>query len=149
MAKKFSESNKKSPADFANCEHQPLINGEGEIFNATSVTPLHIALGLRVKNLEAVETLAVEEDQKVFDAKGISSNEMKILYQQRKYIQTNIEKLNNNLQQAQAEAQILQESITAYQAENNFAFHRDDLKKFIDKSAAAIQIRKHLNDLKT
>ena len=93
--------------------------------------------------------MAVEENQKVFDAKGISSNEMKILYQQRKDIQTNIEKLSNDLQQAQAEAQILQESITAYQAESNFAFHRDDLKKFIDKSPAAIQIRKHLNDLKS
>ena len=134
MVKKLLESNKKSPADFANCEHQPLINGEGEIVNATSVTPLHIPLGLGVKILEAVETLAVEEDQMVFDAKGISSNEMKILYQQRKDIQTNIEKLNNVLQQTQAEAQILLESITAYQAENNFAFHRDDLKKFIDKS---------------
>ena len=55
MAKKCLESNKKSPAVFANCEHQPLINGEGEIVNATSVTPLHIALGLGVRNLEAVE----------------------------------------------------------------------------------------------
>ena len=40
---------------------------------------------------------------------------MKILYQRRKDIQTNIEKLTDDLQQAQAEAQILQESITEYQ----------------------------------
>ena len=73
MAEKFSESNNKSEsADFANCEHQPLINSEREIVNATSlVTPLHLALGLGVKNLEPVETLAAEEDQKVFDAKGV------------------------------------------------------------------------------
>ena len=73
---------------------------------------------------------------------------MKILYQQRNDIQTNIKKLSDDIQ-AQAEAQILKESITAYQVENNFAVRRDDLKKFIDKSPAAIQIRKHLNDLKS
>ena len=55
----FQENGAKNPSNCFNCENSPLINLNGPVIGHTSVAPLHISLGLRLKNLDVAEQLAI------------------------------------------------------------------------------------------
>ena len=63
-AKLFQENGAKNPSNYFNCENSPLIDLNGPVIGHISVAPLHIFLGLGLKNLDVAEQLAIAEDKK-------------------------------------------------------------------------------------
>ena len=82
-AKSFKEAGSKKPSNFFDNENSPLFQAAGPVINHTSVAPLHVSLGLGLKNLNAAEEIAVEEDKKIEAANGLSSEKMTELLNQR------------------------------------------------------------------
>ena len=138
LATKFIESKKSSATDFENCEHQPLIRGSGNLISKVSCTPLHIALGLGVRNVTSLENLAIKEDQKVSAAQGLSSTEMMVLLQERNKLQESILSLESEKEELDASIQIFLETISEIQANNPSAFARDSDKKFVKKDESSV-----------
>ena len=81
-AKSFKEAGSKNPSNFLNSENALLFQAAGPVTNHTSVAPLHISLGLGLKNLNAAEEIAIKEDKKIKAADGLSSEEMTELLNQ-------------------------------------------------------------------
>ena len=70
----FQQNGAKNPSNYHNCEHPPLIDLSGSVSQYTSVAPLHISLGLGLKNANVPEELAVKEDGKIRAEDGIRSD---------------------------------------------------------------------------
>ena len=65
-----------------NSENAPLFQAAGPVINRTTVAPVHISLGLGLKNLNAAEEIAIKEDKKIKAADGLSSEKMTELLNQ-------------------------------------------------------------------
>ena len=146
-AKLFQENGRKIPSDYFNSEHPPLIDACGPVINFTSVAPLHISLGLGLKNLNVTEELAVIEDKKVKGANGMSSDTVADLLLRRDNMHNMLDKLEEENNQLSSCLMASENSLEMLKSKNEFAFEKD-AGRFKDISRDVISIRKQATDLK-
>ena len=79
LSQQFKDNGCSQPAFYENCEHPPLVGNKGCVIDKVSCLPLHVALGLGVKNLNAVENQAWELDAQVKDFDGVDTAQFKNL----------------------------------------------------------------------
>ena len=84
-AERFQQNGAKNPSNYLNCEHPhpPSTDLSGSVTQYTSVAPLHISLGLGLKNVNVAEELAVKEDAKIRAEDGITSDNVANLIETR------------------------------------------------------------------
>ena len=113
----------------------------------TSVAPLHISLGLGLKNLNVVEEIAVNEDNKIKEAMGITSDTVADLLSKRDKIYSELDELFHENSSLSSRQMASENSLKMLKSNNEFAFEKDN-NKFKDKSKDAISIRKRATELK-
>ena len=127
-------------SDYLNSEHPPSIDAKGPVINYTSVVPLHISLGLR-KNLNVAEELAVNEDKKVNETNGMSSDTVTDLLLKQDNMYNMSDELEEENGQLSSCLMASENSLEMLKSKNEFAFGKD-ADQFKDKSRDAILIRK-------
>ena len=70
-ANKFKANDSKNPSHFENCEALPLVGTKGWVIDNVSVLPLHIALCIGLRNLNALQAIALSLGMQILEAKGI------------------------------------------------------------------------------
>ena len=85
-ANEFQANGSKNPSNFENCEALPLVGTKGWVIDNVSVLPLHIALGIGLRNLNSLEAIALSLDLQILQAKGATSDLMVSLLRQSRKI---------------------------------------------------------------
>ena len=58
---------------FENCKALPLVGTNGWVIDNVSVLPLHMVLGIWLRNLNTLEAIALSLDMQILEAKGNTS----------------------------------------------------------------------------
>ena len=147
-AQSFKDNGAKTASSYFNCEHVPLVNLKGLVIKHTLVAPLHISLGLGLKNLNVAEEIAVTEDKKkIKELNSLTSDNMTKLLQDRDNCFSELTNLTAEQNELKSCLSAAENSLEVLKSGNIFAFEKDK-NKFRDKSKDEVLIRKRANELK-
>ena len=144
-AHKFNTNGSKNPSHFENCEALPLVGTRGWVIDNVSVLPLHIALGIGLRNLNTLETIALSLDMQILEAKGNTSNLMLSLLQSVEEKTLEARELEQKLEKTMEEKMELEERINLEKGIHLDLIQRHN-GKYSDNSAEAIDFRRSLSN---
>ena len=145
-AERFQQNGVKNLSNYLNCEHPPLIDLSGSVTQYTSVTPLHISLGLGLKNVNVAEEEAVKEDAKIRAEDGITLDNVANVIETRDNCCKELQNLEIEHDELVSCLSATENGLEMLKLNSQFAFEKD-CKRFKDKSKDAVLIRKRSSEL--
>ena len=140
----FQVNGSKNPSNFENCEALPLVGTKGWVIDKVSVLPLHIALGIGLRNLNSLEAIALSLDLEILKAKGATSDLMVSLLQCVEEKTLELQNLEKELEGKQHEKGNLVEKINEEKEKSSDYTQRTN-GKLKNNSKEAINFRKYIS----